>query len=145
MTFNSWHCKKRKKYSSYHVHLCYVILGFISSISFFSYITKVSCNESILTINDISITFNWYISIIGVSKWWNKWDAGSQVIDHDNLFSLRCWDEMWDSKTITKPNVSLLSLKHLYIQFKRFSIEEWIHTISIKKSKFRWHYPTYIN
>ena len=40
--------------------------------------------EVFLTINDILITFNWYISIIVISKWWNKWDARSKMIDHDN-------------------------------------------------------------
>ena len=62
----------------------------------FSYITKVSFNEMnvFLTISDMLITFNWYINIIVISKWWNTWDARSEMIDHDNCnhsgFEMRC-------------------------------------------------------
>ena len=47
------HNTVRKEINIVNVHLFRVILGFISSISFFSYITKFSFNESILTTNDI--------------------------------------------------------------------------------------------
>ena len=60
----------------------------------FGDITKVSFNESILTINDILITFNRYLSIIVISEWWNKWDARSKMIDNDNCYhsgvEMRC-------------------------------------------------------